>query len=140
MGNKDEEFLNKTRELDHISTVFNVLTLNFNDIITLFEGPLDSFLFRNSCGMCSVNNDWPFDVDNIRWFQDNDEAGKKKALEVLASGKSVFMWKKFIDDFELHGKKIKDYNDIMIYQRANNVDFGDIEKYFSTHKYDGIYL
>jgi hypothetical protein len=140
MGNKDEEFLEKTRSLDHISTVFNVLTINFNDVITLFEGPLDSFLYRNSCGMCSVNNDWPFDVDNVRWFQDNDEAGKKKALEVLAAGKSIFMWKKFIDDFELHGKKIKDYNDIVTYSRANNVDFGDIEKYFSTHKYDGIYL
>jgi hypothetical protein len=140
MGNKDEEFLDKIRSLDHISTVFNVLTINFNDTITLFEGPLDSFLFRNSCGMCSVNNDWPFDVDNVRWFQDNDDAGRKKALEVLASGKSVFMWKKFIDDFELHGKKIKDYNDVIIYQRANKVDFGDIEKYFSTHKYDGIYL
>jgi hypothetical protein len=140
MGNKDEEFLEKTRNLDHVSTVFNVLTINFNEQITLFEGPLDSFLYRNSCGMCSVNNDWPFDVDNVRWFQDNDDAGRKKALEVLASGKSVFMWKKFIDDFELHGKKIKDYNDIIIYQRANSTNFGDLEKYWSTHKYDGIFL
>ena len=136
----DEEFLTKTRELDHISTVFNVLNINFNDTITLFEGPLDSFLYRNSCGMCSVNNDWPFDVDNVRWFQDNDEAGKKKALEVLAEGKSVFLWKKFVDDNELHGKKIKDLNDIVVYSKANNVQFGDLNKYFSTHKYDGIYL
>lgn len=140
MGKTDEEFLTKVRDLDHISTVFNVLTINFNDTITLFEGPLDSFLYRNSVGMCSINNDWPFDVDNIRWFQDNDEAGKKKALEVIKTGKSIFMWKKFIDDFDLHGKKIKDYNDIMIYQRANNVQFGDLEKYFSTHQYDGIFL
>lgn len=140
MGNKDEEFLEKIRDLDQTSTVFNVLNINFNETITLFEGPLDSFLFRNSCGMCSVNNEWPFDVDNYRWFQDNDDAGRKKAMAMLAMGKSVFMWKKFIDDFELHGKKIKDYNDIVIYQRANNVDFGNIEKYFSTHKYDGIYL
>ena len=140
MGNKDEEFLTKARELDHISTVFNVLNINFNDMITLFEGPLDSFLFPNSCGMCSVNNDWPFDVDNIRWFADNDDAGRKKALAVIADGKSVFLWKKFTDDFELHGKKIKDYNDIVIYQRANRMDFGDLEKYWSTHKYDGIFL
>ncbi len=140
MRNTDEEFLSKTRDLDHVSTVFNVLTLNFNDTITLFEGPLDSFLFKNSVGMCSVNNDWPFDVDNYRYFQDNDDAGRKKAMTMLAMNKSVFMWKKFTDDFELHGKKIKDYNDIVTYQRANNVDFGNIEKYFSTHKYDGIYL
>ena len=140
MGNKDEEFLEKVRELDPISTVFSVLTINFNDTVTLFEGPLDSFLFRNSCGMCSIHNDWPFDVDNYRWFQDNDEAGKKKALKVIAEGKSVFLWKKFIDDFELHGKKIKDYNDIVIYEKANGVDFGDLEKYFSTHQYDGIFL
>lgn len=140
MGVKDEEFLTKTRDLDQTSTVFNVLTINFNEMVTLFEGPLDSFLFRNSVGMCSVNNSWPFDVDNYRWFQDNDEAGRKKAMAVLGQGKSVFMWKKFIDDFELHGKKIKDYNDIVTYSRANNVDFGNIEKYFSTHKYDGIYL
>jgi len=140
MGNNDEEFLTKTREIDQISTVFNVLTINFNDMITLFEGPLDSFLYRNSCGMCSVNNDWPFDVENVRWFQDNDDAGRKKALAVLNEGKSIFLWKKFIDDFELHGKKIKDYNDIVTYGRANKINFGDLEKYFSTHKYDGIYL
>jgi hypothetical protein len=140
MGNKDEEFLTSIRPLDQISTVFNVLNINFNDMITLFEGPLDSFLFGNSCAMCSVNNDWPFDVDNIRWFQDNDDAGRKKALDVINTDKSVFLWKNFIDDFELHGKKIKDYNDIVVYQKANNIDFGDLEKYWSTHKYDGIFL
>lgn len=136
----DVEFIDKVRNLDHVSTVFNVLRINFNDTVTLFEGPLDAFLFPNAVGMCSVNNDWPFDVDNYRWFQDNDEAGRKKAIKVLAEGKSVFMWKKFIDDFDLHGKKIKDYNDIVTYQQANKVDFGSLEKYFSTHKFDGIYL
>lgn len=140
MNNKDEEFLEKMRKYDHISTIFNVLTISFNHVVTLFEGPLDSFLFQNSVGMCSINNSWPFDIDNYRWFQDNDEAGKKKALEALNNGRSIFMWKKFIDDFELHGKKIKDYNDIVVYSKANNVDFGDLEKYFSTHKYDGIFL
>ncbi len=137
---KDEEFLTEIRELDQISTLFGVLTINFNNMVTLFEGPMDAFLFPNSVGMCSINNNWPFDIDNYRWFQDNDEAGKKKALEALGEGRSVFLWRKFIDDNELHGKRLKDYNDIVIYEKINNVQFGSLEKYFSTHRYDGINL
>jgi hypothetical protein len=139
MKRQDEEFLNKVRTLDLVSTVFNVLNINFNDPITLFEGPLDAFLYKNAVGMCSINNKWPFDV-GYRWFQDNDDAGRKKALSEIGEGKSVFLWKKFIDEFELHGKKIKDYNDIVIYEKANNIDFGSLEKFWSTHQYDGIYL
>ena len=136
----DVDHLAKTSEYDHISTIFGILTINFNEMITLFEGPMDSFLFNNSCGMCSINNDWPFDMNNYRWFQDNDDAGRKKALHVIKNGISIFMWKKFIEDFELFGKKIKDLNDIVIYEAANNLRFGDLTKYFSQHRYDGIYL
>ena len=136
----DADFLIKTAEFDHISTIFGILTINFNETITLFEGPMDSFLFKNSCGMCSINNDWPFDMNNYRWFQDNDDAGRKKALRVMKDGIQIFMWKKFIENFELFGKTIKDLNDIVVYEAANNLKFGDLNKFWSTHKYDGIYL
>ena len=138
MFNEDEEFLEKAREIDHISTIFNVLRINFNYNITLFEGPLDSFLYPNSVGLCSINNDFPFDVENYRYLQDNDNAGRSKAMEIINGGNQVFLWRSFIQDFELHGKKLKDYNDLIIYQRANGVDFGNLDKYFSTHKYDAI--
>jgi len=140
MGVTDEERLAKAKDLDHVSTIFGIFDINFNETVTLFEGPLDSFLFRNSTGMCSIKNDWPFDTDNYRWFQDNDEAGRKKALNLLGDGKSVFLWKKLIDDYELHGTRIKDYNDLVIYQKTHGVSIPNIDGYFSTHKYDGIYL
>lgn len=140
MGVTDEERLKKAKDLDHVSTVFNIFDINFNETVTMFEGPLDSFLFRNAVGMCSIKNGWPFDTDNYRLFQDNDEAGRKKALELLADGKSVFLWKKLIDDYDLHGKRIKDYNDLVIHQMLNNLKIDNIDGYFSTHRYDGIYL
>ena len=48
----------KAKDLDHVSTIFGIFDINFNETVTLFEGPLDSFLFRNSTGMCSIKTCW----------------------------------------------------------------------------------
>ena len=140
MGIEDEALIEKARDMDHVSTVFGILKINFNSTVTLFEGPLDSFLFPNSVGMCSIKNDWPFDTENYRLFQDNDEAGRKKALELIDKGHPVFLWRKYLEEKGLQDKRIKDYNDLVIHAKINNIQLVDIEQYFSTHRYDGIYL
>jgi len=139
LGEKNEEKLKELQQFDHISTLFGILHINFGQTVTLFEGPLDAMLFPNAVGMCSVKNSWPLDVDDIRYFQDNDKAGREKALSELASGRRVFLWRKFMEENNLMGKKIKDYNDIVIEEKLTGKKF-DIEGCFSTHKLDGILI
>lgn len=140
LGCTDVDFINETAKLNAVSTVFGCLRINFNEPITLFEGPLDSFLYPNSCGMCSINNEWPFAVEGYRWFQDNDDAGRKRALREIAAGKQVFMWSKFMDDYSIRGQKIKDLNDLVIYESEHKMTFGDLSRFFSSHKLDGIFI
>lgn len=137
MKRTDPAFLESMSKINHLSTLFGLLHINFGGMITLFEGPLDHFLFPNSVATCSINNPWPFDLDNKRWFQDNDDAGRKKALEYLEAGDSVFMWKKFLSDYEVPSHKVKDLNDLRVIEWAKNVKF-DFEGYFTEHKLDAI--
>lgn len=137
---EDPNFLESMAKLNHLSTIFGLLRVNFNQMVTIFEGPMDHFLYgNNSVALCSIGNEWPFDMENQRWFQDDDDAGREKALEVIAAGGSAFMWKKFRDDHYIpRNSKKFDYNDLVVYQWANNKRFDDLEDYFSTHHLDGI--
>ena len=134
----DAEFLKKCQELDKVSTLFGILIVDLAIPVTAFEGPMDSFLFPNSVATCSINNELPFEVDTIRWFQDNDYAGKKKAITRAQNGAKVFLWTKFLRDRGIASQKIKDYNDLVIYQYANKIDLrlNDLEDFFSTSALD----
>jgi hypothetical protein len=63
------DIIEKAEQLDPISTVFGFSYVNLDDEVTIFEGPLDSFLFHNSVGLCSVNNQFPFDISNKNWLK-----------------------------------------------------------------------
>lgn len=124
-----------------LSTLFGILTINIYQTVTIFEGPMDHFLYPNSVATCGIANDWPLDIDNKRWFQDNDDAGRKLAIEKLADGEPVFMWKKALEEQpHLWGNKRKDYNDIFLNAIINGKNAGTLDQYFSQHKHDGIYL
>ena len=136
------EFMDGIHKIDNISNVFGLLELNFNKQITVFEGPLDSLLYTNSVGVCSVNNEFPFDIENVRYFFDNDKAGKKHSKIKLEEGHPVFLWKKLVNDYCLHHVKIKDLNDLVIYSKTigdSNI-INNLENYFSDSKYDLYYL
>ena len=84
-----------------LSYYFNILNVDFNERITVFEGYLDSLFFPNSIGLVGVNTDYRFLENNnldIQYFFDNDEAGYKKSEEKLKENFSVFLWKKLFDD------------------------------------------
>jgi predicted RNA-binding Zn-ribbon protein involved in translation (DUF1610 family) len=122
---------------DQISTTFGILNLDINKNITVFEGPLDSFLFNNAVAVCSVKNDFPFDI-NVRWMFDYDIAGRQAAIERLKNGESVFLWKKFLSDFqtEINTTKKIDLTDLMVYVVRKKIKIPNFEKYFSSLKYD----
>jgi len=122
---------------DKISTTFGILTLDVNKPITVFEGPFDSFLFTNAVAVCSVKNDFPFEI-NVRWMYDYDTAGKTAAMERLKRGEEVFLWKKFLTDFqnEINISKKIDLTDLMVFAIRKKISIPNFENYFSSSKYD----
>lgn len=84
-----------------LSYYFNILNVNLESKITVFEGYLDSLFFPNSIGLVGVNTDYRFLENNnldIQYFFDNDEAGYKKSEEKLKENFPVFLWKKIFED------------------------------------------
>lgn len=84
-----------------LSYYFNILNVNFEEKITVFEGYLDSLFFPNSIGLVGVNTDFRFLESNnldLQYFFDNDEAGYKKSEEKLKEGYPIFLWRKLFED------------------------------------------
>lgn len=127
--------------IDKLSYTFNLFNIDFSKIMTVFEGPLDSLLFPNSIALSSLHNSLPFEYDSIRFLLDYDEAGQKKAMELLSKGKSVFLWKKFLTEhnIKLRSKKI-DWSDVMVHCMIEQKRIGSISSYFSNDKYDIIHI
>ena len=124
-------------EINMLSQLFNICLIDYSKSVTLFEGPLDSFLFKNSIANAGANKNFPFDL-NIRYFYDSDTNGKKKSLEKIDNEKEVFLWEKLKRDLELPDRPKWDLNDLMIYLRNNNVKTPYFENYFSKNKLDAI--
>lgn len=134
-----------------LSYLYNILNINFESLITLFEGYTDSIFMPNSVGAVGLNTDYSIFTQNdldIRFFFDNDDVGKRKALEWLNKGFKVFLWEKYINTLA------KNYNDPYAFKRWFNLNIKDLNKlmqeiptnwkdldiYFSNDKFDTLYL
>jgi hypothetical protein len=128
-------------ELDDISTSFGILKVDFSQPITVFEGPLDSFLYKNSVATCSSNIDIPISVGNVRYLYDYDKAGTYAAIQRANEGKSVFLWKKLLEDMKIETPINKlDLTDFLVYCKRKNLNIPLLSNYFSKDKYDIYYL
>ena len=102
--------MNQIVVYNKLSYYFNILNVDFDKTITVFEGYLDSLFFPNSIGLVGVNTDSRFLEDNdfnLRYFFDNDEAGYKKSEEKIKEGYQVFLWKKLFESI-VDKKKVDD--------------------------------
>jgi hypothetical protein len=126
----------EVEEHNSISTIFGILDLDMNRPITVFEGPLDSFLLRNSVGTCSVNIDIPFKFGHIRYLYDYDTTGIKSALEKAEAGHSVFLWKKLLRDLDIHTTKKMDLTDLLVLSKRKGFQIPRLSNYFSQNKFD----
>ena len=100
-GEDVEIDLTKSVVYNKLSYFFNILNVNFEKKITLFEGFLDSLFYPNSIGMVGVNTDDRFLRTNnldLQYFYDNDNTGHKNSALRIKSGDSVFLWKKLFND------------------------------------------
>ena len=123
--------------LDTLSMIFNICLIDFSKSITLFEGAMDAFLFKNSIANTGANKELPVDIP-IRFWYDNDETGRKKSIEHIEQGHEVFLWDKFIRDVGLPFRKKYDWNDVVIWVKRNNKQLPLIDNYFSGDHLDAI--
>jgi len=136
MGIKDPEIILKAEEVDPISSVFGFATVDLDAMITTFEGPLDAWLCPNSIALCSINNPFPFDVLNKRWFLDGDKPGRDKSRNLLEDGENVFLWGKFLKENDFPDREKWDLNDVVNYLRSTGKKIKRLDNYFSTDKWD----
>lgn len=134
------ELLEKSQNLDPISCVFGFSFVDLDSEVTVFEGPFDSFLYPNAVALCSINNEFPFDIENKRYFLDSDTPGREKAKDLLLSGNKVFLWGKYIKDNDLPEREKWDLNDLVVYARKKSVKIKRLDNYFSNDKWDLINL
>ena len=132
LRSKDSDFILACKKVDPISSVFNVSSIDFGQDITIFEGPMDSWLWKNSVGLCSSENKFPFDVDNVRFWYDWDQAGISKSIEMLTEGYKVFNWGKFLEENAITKNKKWDLNDIVVHLRATGKKIKKFENYFTN--------
>lgn len=134
-----------------LSYLFNILNIDFEKEITVFEGFIDSIFMPNSIGAVGINTDYSFLVNNdldIRFFFDNDDIGKRKSNDWLKKGFKVFLWEKLINDLakkesDPHAFKIrfnttiKDLNKLM---QVMPMNWKELNRYFSDNRFDSLYL
>lgn len=148
--------------LKKISTLFNVLMVDLQREVTMFEGPIDAMFMNNSIGLATAgrSTDEFDEIPTIRYLFDNDETGKKKMMEKLRRGKKIFMWQKLFQETKLdlryeeflkginksnrdkYPKAIGDLNDLIMvafYLKDKSV-ISQIESYFSNSQLDAYYL
>lgn len=142
-----------------ISNFYNILNVNWEEPVTIFEGYLDSIFMSggNSIGCIGLNSidtelSFLFDAElDLRFFFDQDSVGIRKSLTLLEKGYKVFIWQKLIEDFiknkndkyvaKKYLLKIKDLN--MLVQEIKNIEKFkkiNLNKYFSNDLFDRIYL
>jgi len=132
----DQSLIEEAKKIDPVSFVFNVGRISFDRTITIFEGPMDSWLWKNSVALCSIENKFPFDVENVQYWYDWDNAGRQKHSELLSAGKRVFNWKKFLVDHELPINRKWDLNDLVNFLRAKRIKIRRLDNYFTEEILD----
>lgn len=83
-----------------LSHYFNILNVDIENTITVFEGYIDSLFYPNSIGVVGVNTDFSFLEKNnleIQYFFDNDKTGHLKSEEKIKQGFPVFLWNKLFE-------------------------------------------
>lgn len=131
-------------KMNTLSIFFNITNVDFTKPVTVFEGPIDSFLCSNSIAISGIDKptDMFDEIPSIRYFFDNDKAGKRVMESKLKKRKKVFMWEKLLRDFKIQPRlakmdKIKDFNDLLKYCWTQKNDaVKNFDKYFTENPLD----
>lgn len=83
-----------------LSAIFNIMNVDFERPVHIFEGYLDSIFFPNSIALVGLNTDISmFSDENVemRFVLDNDRPGQTQAKRMIDDNNSVFLWKRLIN-------------------------------------------
>lgn len=127
-------------KLDQSSLVFNLYTVDWRKPVIVTEGPLDSFLVPNGIATAGANKHISLPM-KLFWLFDNDETGRKHAIEKLNNREHVFMWQKLADELGLPQRKKWDVNDVVkwLYMQGKNEKVSWL-KYFTNDSFDMLYI
>jgi len=142
-----------------LSHMYNILNIDFEQTITIFEGFLDSIFCSNAIGMVGAKNSGDVlkfltesDVGlKLRFFYDNDNTGISKSTQLLKQGHQVFLWNRLFDklveknkDKDLAKRKLEnivDLNDLVIKSKNPNIyKTLKLDQFFSQDEFDIYYL
>lgn len=122
-------------EINTLSMLFNILLVNYNAPVNILEGPMDSFLLRNSVALCGASKSMEFPFEH-RYIFDDDKAGRDHAIEKLREGYGVFMWSVLKKDLGINVKGKLDINDLLLWCDDHGKKFPVIDKYFTDDVLD----
>ena len=142
-------YMNPEKPLDDLEAIsynklshfYNILNIDFDKDITVFEGFIDSLFANsringlNSIGLIGANNDndllnFLMDADSdikLKFFYDNDFTGISKATKMIKKGYPVFLWNKLFNlllkkkQTNINLSKIIDLNDLVKISRNRNI-------------------
>lgn len=122
---------------DTISNYYGFFELDFEKPITVFEGQIDRLFYPNSVAISSIWKNYDFfkNLENARFFFDDDKIGRSHNVKLLKQKHFVFLWSQYKNDFKpLKTHKIKDLSDIISFSFKNKIPyFKYCEKYFSNN-------
>ena len=122
-------------DVDTLSMFFNILLINYSKPIIAVEGPMDSFLIKNSIATCGASKSIPIDLQFYYMF-DDDNTGRDYAFKKLNNGEFVFLWDKFKHHLGLPYRGKWDYNDVINYCKSNNIKVPHLYEFFSNDTFD----
>jgi hypothetical protein len=131
--NKDSKEI--PEEINVLSQLFNICLIDYSKSVTLFEGPFDSFLFKNSIANAGAHKHFPLDI-SLRYWYDDDKDGKELSIEKLNEGAEVFLWGKLKYDLNLPPRSKWDLNDVLIYLKTLYTNAPNFNDYFSNYELD----
>ena len=106
--------------------------------VFVLEGPIDSLFIDNAVATCGAGSSAAIDAEIAKYEQvfyilDNDEAGNKKAGKLVRAHKNVFIWNKFLNDYGINPKEVKDINDVIVkLKKVDKFTFTDLQNYFTN--------
>ena len=131
-------------KMNTLSLYFGIFYTDFTKPVTIFEGPIDSFLISNSIAI--TGSDKPTDmfdeINTVRYLFDNDPAGRRVMETKLKRKRKVFMWNKLMKDFRIQPrlanmKGIKDLNDLIEYcWKTKNEAVKNLDRYYTNNPLD----
>jgi hypothetical protein len=131
-------------KMNTLSLYFGIFYTDFSKPVTIFEGPIDSFLVSNSIAITGSDKptDMFDDISTIRYLFDNDNAGRRIMEWKLKKRKKVFMWNKLMRDYKIQPrlanmKQVKDLSELIEYcWKTKNDAIKNLDKYYTDNPLD----